>query len=49
MKCYFCDNEMIIENVISKDELGLDGDGSVIIFTCSNTECNASCEYVEGK
>jgi len=49
MKCYFCGGEMIMSSISSKDELGLDGEGSVIIFTCNNTKCNSDCEFIEGE
>lgn len=49
MKCYFCNHDMIMSNINSKDEIGLDGQGNIILFICNNPECNASCQFVEGE
>lgn len=46
MKCYFCNTEMIVGGIDSKEELGMDGQGSIINFNCP--KCNASCEFIEG-
>lgn len=47
MKCYFCNSEMIVSGIDSKDELGLDGQGSVINLICP--KCDSICEFVEGE
>ena len=47
MKCYFCNSEMIVSGIDSKEELGLDGQGSVINFTCP--KCDSTCEFIEGE
>lgn len=49
MKCYFCNSEMIVSGIDSKEEIGLDGQGLIINLTCSNSKCDATCEFMEGE
>ena len=42
-KCFFCDTEMIIQSEYDFEEVGLDGEGRVIVLTCPI--CDAFAEF----
>lgn len=44
MNCWFCNSQLIWQNDYTYADYQVEGDGLIVVLSCSNENCEAFCE-----
>lgn len=47
MDCLICKSKLLYEKKFNAKEYGLDADGTISIYSCSNKDCNLTYELIQ--